>query len=80
MFLADVPPGRYILRIGAAGLLLLIGAFLLGRRNLKRLALTLRSPSRLYADTPFDLRITLHNRRRWIDVVAPPSRKTLPMA
>jgi uncharacterized protein (DUF58 family) len=56
-----------LITLGVSGLHLLIGAFLLGRRNLRRLALTLRAPARLYADTPFDLRVTLHNNRTLLD-------------
>ncbi len=56
-----------LITLGTAGLFLLIGAFLLGRRNLQRLALTLRAPARLFADTPFDLRLTLHNKRSLLD-------------
>jgi uncharacterized protein (DUF58 family) len=56
-----------LITLGVAGLLLFGGAFLLGRRNLRRLALTLRAPSRIFADTPFDLRLTLQNRRTFLD-------------
>jgi len=56
-----------LITVGAAGLLILAGTLLLGRSNLKRLALSLRAPARIYADTPFDLRLTLQNRRAVLD-------------
>lgn len=59
-----------LITLGAAGLLFLAGAFLLGRLNLRRLGLHLRAPSRLYADTPFDLRLTLVNKRGFLDAFA----------
>lgn len=56
-----------LITLGAAGLLLFTGAFFLGRRNLRRLALTLRAPARIYADTPFGLHLSLHNNRGLLD-------------
>lgn len=56
-----------LIALGAGGLVLLLGALLLVRVNLRRLAVSLRGPSRIYADTPFDLRLTLENRRRLLD-------------
>ena len=56
-----------LITLGAAGLLLFAFGFLLGRRNLRRLAVTLRAPARIYAGTPFDLRLTLRNRRGLLD-------------
>ena len=59
-----------LITLGTAGLLFLLGAFFLGRLNLRRLALHLRAPSRLYADTPVDLRLTLLNKRSFLDAFA----------
>lgn len=56
-----------LITLGGCGLLVVVWALFLSRRNLRRLALTLRAPTRLYAHTPFDLRILLHNRRRLLD-------------
>ena len=56
-----------LITLGVVGLLIVSGAFLLGRRNLRHLALTLRAPARIYANTPFALRLTLQNRRGLLD-------------
>lgn len=56
-----------LITLGGAGLLIFAGAFLLGRRNLQRLSLNLRAPARIYADTRFNLRLDLHNRRGLLD-------------
>ncbi|NNM30750.1 MAG: hypothetical protein HKO57_14615, partial [Akkermansiaceae bacterium] len=56
-----------LITLGGAALLLFVAAFLFGRRNLRRLAVTMRAPARLYADAPFDLRLTLYNHRRFLD-------------
>ncbi len=56
-----------LVALGTAGLLLLAAAVILNRRNLTRLALSLRAPSRVYAGAMFDLRITLDNRRGLVD-------------
>ena len=56
-----------LLTLGASGGILLAGAWILIRLNLKRLSLSLRAPTRIYADHPFDLRVFLHNNRRLLD-------------
>ena len=56
-----------LITLGVAGLLLLIAAFALGRWNLRHLAVTFRAPSRVYATSPFDLRVTLYNNRTFLD-------------
>jgi uncharacterized protein (DUF58 family) len=56
-----------LITLGAAGLLLFAGAFFLGRHNLRRLALTMRAPARIYADSPFDLHLSLRNKRGLLD-------------
>lgn len=56
-----------LISLGAAGVLLILGAFLLGRSNLRRLSVILRAPTRLYAGSPFDLRLTLSNGRSFFD-------------
>lgn len=56
-----------LITLGAAGILLLLGTFLLGRRNLRRLSVSLRAPARVYAATSFGLRLTLSNKRTILD-------------
>ncbi len=56
-----------LITLGSSGVILLIGAFLLSRWNLRRLVVNLRAPARVFADTPFNLRITLDNRRALLD-------------
>ena len=56
-----------LLTLGASGGILLAGAWILIRLNLKRLSLSLRAPTRIYADHPFDLRVFLHDNRRLLD-------------
>jgi hypothetical protein len=53
--------------LGAAGFLLLALAWLLGRMNLARLDLDLDAPARVFAGAVFPMRLTLRNRRLWLD-------------
>ncbi len=56
-----------LITLGGSGILLLAGAWLSSRLNLKKLRLSLRAPTRVYADREFDLRILLHNERSLLD-------------
>jgi len=53
--------------LGAAGFLLLALSWLLGRANLAKLDLDLDTPSRVFACAVFPMRLTLRNRRVWLD-------------
>ena len=53
--------------LGLSGLLVLGGALILSRRNLKRLEVRLRAPTRVYAETAFDLQLALANERPVLD-------------
>lgn len=59
-----------LVTLGGSGVILLLGALVLGRWNLRHLSVTLRAPARIYADTPFDLRLVLSNRRSLLDAFA----------
>ena len=65
--LGGVRADGILITLGLSGSLLLAGAWLVLRQNLGSLALSLRAPTRVYADHPFDLRILLHNERRVLD-------------
>jgi uncharacterized protein (DUF58 family) len=56
-----------LISLGLSGLLLLVCALILSRRNLRHLLLEVRAPTRVYAEAPFDLRLTLHNKRALLD-------------
>lgn len=56
-----------LITLGTSGCLLLAGAWIFIRLNLKRLSLSLRAPTRVYADQSFDLRVLLHNNRSLLD-------------
>ena len=56
-----------LITLGASGSLLLAGSWVLVRKNLKSLSLSLRAPTRVYADHSFDLRVLLHNHRGLLD-------------
>lgn len=56
-----------LISLGAAGFILIGMVFLFGRWNLNRIRLQLSSPRRVFADTPFDLRLTQHNQRNLFD-------------
>lgn len=56
-----------LVALGAAGLLLILLVLIMGRWNLTRLRLKLQAPSRVFADTPFDLRVTQINHRNLFD-------------
>jgi uncharacterized protein (DUF58 family) len=56
-----------LVTLGFAGLLLLCGVLILSRRNLKHLAVHLCAPPRVYAETAFDLTLTLENKRVLLD-------------
>ncbi|MBT8043416.1 MAG: DUF58 domain-containing protein [Verrucomicrobiae bacterium] len=53
--------------LGGCGLLLVILAWLLGKLNLHRLEVTMHFPASVSAGTPFDLELTLHNKRSLLD-------------
>ena len=59
-----------LITLGTSGLVLLAGALVLSRLNLKHLSVSLRAPSRVYADAPFDLRLVITNRRAVLDAFA----------
>jgi len=56
-----------LIALGTAGFLLIAMTSIIGRWNLGRIHLQLLAPRRVFADTPFDLRLTLHNRRNLFD-------------
>ncbi|MDE0594128.1 MAG: DUF58 domain-containing protein [Roseibacillus sp.] len=56
-----------LITLGCSGYLLLAGCLVLSRFNLNRLAISLRSPTRLYANAPFDLRVIINDRRSFLD-------------
>ena len=56
-----------LISLGVAGFLLIIIIIIFGRWNLSRIELQLSAPSRVFADTPFDLHLTQHNRRQLFD-------------
>jgi len=53
--------------LGTAGFLLLALAWLTGRMNLAKLDLDLDTPARVFAGAVFPMRLTLRNRRLWLD-------------
>jgi len=56
-----------LIAIGAAGLLLMLVVFIMGRWNLANLRVAIQAPARVFADTPFDFRLTLVNGRSLLD-------------
>ena len=56
-----------LITLGASSCILLAGAWGFVRLNLRRLSLSLRAPTRIYADHPFDLRVILHDNRSLLD-------------
>ncbi len=56
-----------LITLGASSCILLAGAWGFVRLNLRRLSLSLRAPTRIYADHPFDLRVILHDTRSLLD-------------
>ena len=56
-----------LIALGAAGLILLLMILIFGRWNLAKLQLQLHAPARVFADTPFDLQLTLTNYRSLFD-------------
>ncbi len=56
-----------LISLGAAGFLLIAMVFLFGRWNLTKIDLQLTAPGRVFADTPFHLRLTQQNRRNLFD-------------
>lgn len=56
-----------LITLGSAGLLLLGGTFVFSRCNLRRLAVSLRAPSRVYADAPFEVQVLFDDRRTLLD-------------
>ncbi len=53
--------------LGIAGFALLLLARWLGSANLRHLSLSIEAPQRATVGAPYPLRITLNNRRRWLD-------------
>lgn len=56
-----------LITLGCSGIILLSGALVLSRLNLKRIAIRVRAPTRVYADSPFDLRVVINDRRAFLD-------------
>ena len=56
-----------LISMGVAGFLLIGIVLLFGRWNLNHIRFQLSSPKRVFADTPFDLRLTQHNQRNLFD-------------
>ncbi|GAA5484650.1 DUF58 domain-containing protein [Haloferula sargassicola] len=75
-----------LLAVSAAGLLLLGVAWVLGRANVSQLAARLEGPRAVVAESPARARLTLSNRRRWLDgfrlgiSISGPGRMALEMA
>ena len=53
--------------LGIAGIALLLLARWIGTANLKHLAINIEAPGRATAGSPYPLRVTLANTRRWLD-------------
>lgn len=64
--------------LGIAGIALLLFARWLGTANLKHLAIAIEAPQRATAGSPYPLRVTLANTRRWIDASRLSITATLP--
>ncbi|MFT6179567.1 MAG: hypothetical protein ACJAQT_004133 [Akkermansiaceae bacterium] len=56
-----------LIALGFAAFLLIAIVFIFGRWNLRKIHLQLSAPARVFADTPFDLRLTQHNQRELFD-------------
>ena len=56
-----------LIALGAAGLLLALMVIIFGNWNLHGIHLKLYAPSRVFSDTPFDLRLTILNKRSLFD-------------
>lgn len=56
-----------LLLIGLCGLLFLVLACVLAFLNLRNLGVSVHMPQRVRAGKPFELELTLFNRRRWLD-------------
>ena len=56
-----------LIALGTAGLLLGLMVIVFGKWNLRDIHLNLSAPSRVFADTPFDLRLTQLNKRSLFD-------------
>ena len=56
-----------LISLGLVGIILLIIVFIFGRWNLSHLQLRLHAPSRVFADSPIDLRLSLENHRSLFD-------------
>ncbi len=56
-----------LIALGSAGLVLLTFALIVGKLNLRHLELSLKAPSRVFADTLFDLRLIQKNKRALLD-------------
>lgn len=56
-----------LISLGVAGVLLALIVLIVGKWNLRGIHLQLTAPRRVFADTPFDLRMTQFNRRRLFD-------------
>jgi uncharacterized protein (DUF58 family) len=56
-----------LIALGSAGLLLTLMVIIFGKWNLLGIHLKLSAPSRVFADTPFDLRLTQLNKRSLFD-------------
>ena len=56
-----------LIALGMAGILLTLIVLVFGKWNLRGIQLQLTAPRRVFADTPFDLRMTQFNRRSLFD-------------
>ena len=56
-----------LIALGTAGLLLGMMVIIMGKWNLRGILLELSAPSRVFADTPFDLRLNQLNMRSLSD-------------
>lgn len=56
-----------LIALGGAGVILIVIVIIFGKWNLKRIQLKLTAPRRVFADTPFDLRMAQLNRRSLFD-------------
>ncbi len=56
-----------LITLGALGMIILAMAWVIGARNLAAVKVLPHLPARLFANQPFDLRLTVKNERRFLD-------------
>ena len=66
-----------LIALGTAGLLLGLMVIVFGKWNLRDIHLNLSAPSRVFADTPFDLRLTQLNKHAFAAPSKAPGQKSL---